>query len=73
MYRLLTEPPNFIIQDYANQVENPYEGCTEEKHDGKHDCQRVICFNATKKSVNGPYDVEYGDAENEFDDPRKVV
>ena len=72
MYRL-AEPPNLLIQKNADKVDEPYEGSAEEQDDGNNDSEGVSCNQALCQAVNGPYDVEYGDAENELYDQGKPI
>ena len=72
MYRL-AEPPNLLAHKDADQVNEPYKGSAEEQDDGKNDSQRVAGNQASCQTVNGPYDVKYGDAENELYDQRKPI
>jgi hypothetical protein len=70
---LLAEPPNVLFENYAEQVDEPYERYAEEKNDRKNDSNCVACNQALKKTVNCPNDVKSGDAKNEFYEPRKVI
>lgn len=70
---VLAEPPNLLIENNADKVDKPYERSTEEQNDGSNNSYVVLSINALDKSVNGPYNVEYGYTKNEFSNPRKIV
>lgn len=70
---LLAEPPNVLLNYNADKIDEPYEGCAEEKNDRKNDSNYVASNQALEKTVNCPNDVESGDAKNEFNNPGKIV
>lgn len=70
---LLAEPPNVLFENYAEQVDEPYKRCEEEKNDRKNDSNCVACNQALEKTVNCPNDVKSGDAKNELNNPGKIV
>ena len=69
----LAEPPNLFVQNYANEVNEPYEGSAEEQYDGYNDSNSVFCNDALAKAVYSPNDVKYGNAEDELCNKGEIV
>ena len=68
------EPPYLLIKNNADKVDDPYECDTCGKQEyRKNNTDNILCLNASEKAVNIPYNVKYGNAENDLNYPRKIV
>ena len=70
---VLAEPPNLLVKNNTDKVDEPYDVNEEEEDYRNNDTCCVLNVQASEKTVYCPNDVEPGNAENEFDDPRKIV
>ena len=69
----LAEPPNLLIYDNANKVDEPHKRSTEEQKNGYNDSESVLNINAFYKTINSPNDVKHRDTKNKLNDKRKIV
>ena len=70
---VLAEPPNLLVNDNADKVNEPYKGSADEENDGNNDSNCVLSVYALDKSVNCPCNVKYRKAKDELKYPRKIV
>lgn len=70
---LLAEPPNLLIHDDADKVYKPYERSAEEQNYRNNDTGVVLNVDTLDKTVDGPYDVKHGNAENKLRNKRKLI
>ena len=73
MYPLLAEPPDLLIKNDTNNVNDPPEGCAEEKNDRSNNANHVVRVNTLYKSVYRPNKIKCGNTKNKLNDPRKIV
>ena len=68
------ENPDFLLDDDANKVDNPHEKrAGNDAKDTYHKVDDRLVRYTVNNTVNCPYNVKSGDAENELYDPRKII
>ncbi len=67
------EPPNLLIYNNANKVDEPYERSTEEQYDRNNYSDCVLSIKTFEQTIYCPNNVEYRNAKYELNNKRKIV
>jgi hypothetical protein len=63
-----------LVENSGYKIPNPSDGASADDPDDTYDdVEHAVVCDALKKSVDCPYNVKDGNAEDDLDDPRKIV